>query len=224
MFSRIHQKLGTAGFVIAIMALIVALGGAAYAALPGLNSKQKKEVKKIAKGLVRPGPPGATGPAGPAGAKGDVGAKGDTGAKGDLGEKGERGEPGPTTTKLAKGQTVRGLWQVQVENTLGLALLTINFPLEVEPAPKIKYMPPNAKPTEECPGSVEEPEAHPNYLCIYALVANGTKAAPTISELAPWGFQAEWSLEAGAEHVVARGSWAASPQCPLDENLHEIPC
>ena len=32
MFDRIHQKLGTAGFVISIVALVAALGGGAYAA------------------------------------------------------------------------------------------------------------------------------------------------------------------------------------------------
>jgi hypothetical protein len=48
MISRIHSKLGTAGLVVALVALVVALTGVAFAA-SGLNSKQKKEVKKIAK-------------------------------------------------------------------------------------------------------------------------------------------------------------------------------
>ncbi|MBA3867401.1 MAG: hypothetical protein H0X42_13840 [Solirubrobacterales bacterium] len=47
--SRIHQKLGTAGFIISIVALVAALGGGAYAASGGLSGKQKKEVEKIAK-------------------------------------------------------------------------------------------------------------------------------------------------------------------------------
>ena len=49
MLTRIHRKLGTAGFVISIVALVAALGGGAYAASGGLTGKQKKEVEKIAK-------------------------------------------------------------------------------------------------------------------------------------------------------------------------------
>ena len=98
MISRIHNKLGTAGFIIAIIALIAALSGVAVAAA-GLNGKQKKEVKKIAKSVAIPGPAGPAGAAGPAGPKGDTGAKGD---KGDTGEKGAQGEKG------AKGDSVTG--------------------------------------------------------------------------------------------------------------------
>jgi hypothetical protein len=113
MFKRIHQKLGTAGFIIAIVALVAALGGGAYAASGGLSGKQKKEVKKIAKkyagkqgkqGPVGPaGPNGAPGPRGPAGAQGPAGGKGD---KGDKGDKGETGAPGASVTRspIASGE------------------------------------------------------------------------------------------------------------------------
>jgi hypothetical protein len=86
MFNRIHQKLGTAGFIISIVALVAALGGGAYAASGGLNGTQKKEVEKIAKKFSgKPGAPGATGPsgpAGPAGVKGDAGGPGGAGSNG----------------------------------------------------------------------------------------------------------------------------------------------
>lgn len=224
MFSRIHSRLGTAGFVLAIVALIVALSGAAYAALPGLNSKQKKEVKKIAKTLVAPGVPGAPGPAG---AKGDVGAKGDAGAAGGpgaRGEKGEKGDPGPTTTKLAPGQTVKGLWDFQVQNNAANeGRMTINFPLLVEPAPIYKYVPLNGD-IEGCPGTVDNPQADRNYFCIYDEVANGTEGAPFLNERKPWGWQGTWNIQPGVEYALAHGSWAATRQCPLDEEEHELPC
>jgi hypothetical protein len=90
--SRIHQKLGTAGFIISIVALVAALCGGAYAAGGGLSGKQKKEVTKIAKKYAgKPGAPGATGPQGLVGA---AGAKGDKGDKGDKGETGGSGAPG----------------------------------------------------------------------------------------------------------------------------------
>lgn len=83
MFTKIHEKLGTAGFVISIVALVAALSGGAYAASGGLTGKQKKEVTKIAKKYAgKPGAPGAQGPAGPGGPKGDTGSGGSAGAAG----------------------------------------------------------------------------------------------------------------------------------------------
>lgn len=225
MFSQIHHKLGTAGFAIAIVALVVALGGAAYAALPGLNAKQKKEVKKIAKTLVKPGVPG---PTGPAGAKGDSGAKGDPGATGSMGQEGpqgEKGETGPTETRLPPGKTLEGLWDLQIKNAFPEVMLSISFPLRVEPKPKIKFMPVGAASTEECPGEVEEPKAKRGYLCVYAGTEDGTEGQPEIpGTLYPFGWQTRWSKESGVESVFAFGSWAVSASCPLDEEFHELPC
>jgi hypothetical protein len=79
MLTRLRDQVGTAGLVVAIVALVAALGGGAYAASKGLNSTQKKEVKNIAKSFQGTGPQGA---AGPAGAPGAAGAKGDIGAAG----------------------------------------------------------------------------------------------------------------------------------------------
>jgi hypothetical protein len=106
MVSRIHQKLGTAGFIIAIVALVAAMGGGAYAAKGALTGKQKKEVQKIAKKeakkeakkFAKAGPAGATGPAGPAGSKGGDGAQGPTGPQGAKGDKGDPGVNGASVT------------------------------------------------------------------------------------------------------------------------------
>jgi hypothetical protein len=99
MFHRIHQKLGTAGFIISIVALVAALGGGAYAASGGLNGKQKKEVEKIAKKYA--GKPGAAGAAGPAGAKGDAGPKGEAGTAGTAGGSGAAGTSVTSTESSA---------------------------------------------------------------------------------------------------------------------------
>jgi hypothetical protein len=87
MFQRIHEKLGTAGFIISIVALVAALGGGAYAASGSLTGKEKKEVKKIAQAEAKkiaavPGPPGASGGQGSAGPQGTPGASGTNGANG----------------------------------------------------------------------------------------------------------------------------------------------
>jgi hypothetical protein len=116
MLNRIHQRLGTAGFIISIIALVAALGGVSYAASGGLTGKQKKEVEKIAKTYAgKPGAPGATGPAGSPGVAGAAGAKGDKGDAGTNGTNGTNGnngksvEVGTATTAECKegGATVQ---------------------------------------------------------------------------------------------------------------------
>jgi hypothetical protein len=110
MFSRIHEKLGTAGFVIAIVALVAALTGTAIAAA-GLNSTQKKEVKKIAKKVAKQGP------AGPAGAAGKDGTNGANGANGTNGTSGAAGKSVKTGSEPAGANcTEGGIW-VEVEGS-----------------------------------------------------------------------------------------------------------
>ncbi|HVD41958.1 MAG TPA: hypothetical protein VNC16_13270 [Solirubrobacterales bacterium] len=87
----IREPFGTAGLVVACIALVAALGGSAFAAAK-LTSKQKKEVEKIAKKYAgKPGAPGATGPAGPAGPQGNPGANGAAGKDGTDGTNGTNG-------------------------------------------------------------------------------------------------------------------------------------
>jgi hypothetical protein len=95
MFSRMRDKLGSAGLVIAVVALIAALAGTAFAALPGLNSKQKKEVNKIAKKFA--GVPGTAGQAGPAGVAGQAGKDGANGTNGTNGKSVITGSEAPGT-------------------------------------------------------------------------------------------------------------------------------
>lgn len=99
MLSRIHNKLGTAGMVVAVIALVAALAGTAIAA-GTFTKSQKKEIEKIAKKVAKKGPTGPAGPQGPAGAKGD---KGDTGAPGSAGSVGPAGPTGPTGAKGTAG-------------------------------------------------------------------------------------------------------------------------
>jgi hypothetical protein len=155
----IREPFGTAGLIVACVALIAALAGGAYAAGGGLTGKQKKEVKKIAKQFAgKPGAPGSAGPAGPAGPKGDPGAKGDQGGKGDPGApgapgaKGDTGEAGMCSEedpecKLASGATLTGIWSAtpgegEKEKTPPegeTALANISLPVEVSPAPTTLY-------------------------------------------------------------------------------------
>jgi len=102
----LRDRLGASGpgLVVAVIAVILALGGAAFAAGGGLTGKEKNEVKKIATKIAKkvPGKPGAPGAAGAAGTAGPQGPAGPDGAKGD---KGDQGPPGKsvTVTPIASG-------------------------------------------------------------------------------------------------------------------------
>jgi hypothetical protein len=79
----LHRRTGTAGLVLAVVALVAALSGGAYAASGALTGKQKKEVEKIAKKFAgKPGAPGAAGTAGPTGPQGPAGTNGTSGTNG----------------------------------------------------------------------------------------------------------------------------------------------
>src|ERR1700761_3323814 len=189
MFSRIHEKLGTAGFVISIVALVAALGGGAYAASGGLNGKQKKEVEKIAKKYAgKPGASGATGPAGPAGApgpaggaggKGELGPQGPAGPQGPEGEEGEEGEPGEEGSPWTAGGTLpseateTGVWGPRIELETGGHWYPISFAIPLAaPLDESHQVIVNEAEGETsatgCPGQEGgTPTAEPGYLCVY---------------------------------------------------------
>ena len=99
---RLREPFGKAGLTVAVIALVFAMLGGAYAATK-LNGTQKKEVEKIAKKFQGSGPAGAQGPAGAKGDNGAAGAKGDTGSAGGAGTAGAPGTSA-TTANLRRRQ------------------------------------------------------------------------------------------------------------------------
>ncbi len=103
----IREPFGKAGLTVAILALVMAMVGGAYAANNSATASKAKAGKRGPKGA--PGAPGATGPAGPVGATGPAGPAGATGPAGSPGAKGEQGNqgiqgnigPAPTATESA---------------------------------------------------------------------------------------------------------------------------
>jgi len=96
MFSAIGSRLrlSPAG-VIAVIALVFALSGGAFAADHYLASASKSKAKKGPRGpRGKTGPAGPVGPVGPQGPKGDAGAAGGSGLDGAPGEKGSTGNTG----------------------------------------------------------------------------------------------------------------------------------
>lgn len=92
MFGHLREPFGKAGLVVAIVALLAALVGGAYAAGGGLSGKQKKEVRGIAKKEAKKyGAQGPAGPQGPSGVSGKDGLNGLDGAPGEAGKSGGNG-------------------------------------------------------------------------------------------------------------------------------------
>jgi Collagen triple helix repeat (20 copies) len=223
MLSRLHNKLGTAGLIVAVVALVAALAGGAIAA-GGLTKQQEKQVKKIAKKYA--GQKGATGPAGPAGPQGPAGQNGAPGPQGNPGVAGEKGATGPAgaTGKtgptgaagatgatgpqgpLQPGVTETGAWSYgQTKGQLILSSLEFNIPLEE--APTAVFLKTGAE-NENCPGSFESPEAEPGFLCIYEA-----EGAGIVGEVIPGTYGATlifFNLEEKA--LQAFGSWAVTAE------------
>jgi hypothetical protein len=224
MFESIHRKLGTAGFIISIVALVAALGGGAYAASGGLTGKQKKEVEKISKKYA--GKPGPIGTTGPAGSTGPVGTKGDTGTAGTNGTNGTNGSPGAPgltgfTEHLPSGKTETGTWAAGPYGAgVAVTMVPISFPIPIL-GPTAVYFIPTAGPTtpkaeEECAGTHEQPTAEPGALCVYQTSGFGFTYE---NERNPQtGEETEGAGEVGALLVFelasasasARGVWAAT--------------
>lgn len=147
MFKRLKEPFGKAGLTVAVIALVFAMLGGAYAA-GALTGKQKKEVEKIAKKYAgKPGAAGAQGSAGAAGAKGDTGAAGTNGKDGTNGTNGTNGAKGAdgtfSTEPLPPGETLTGVFAA-AKNKIGpesftRSLDSISFPINVSPAPTAIY-------------------------------------------------------------------------------------
>ena len=151
MISRIHNRLGTAGFVISIIALIAAMSGGAYAAMSSADKRQvKKESKKFSKKFSRQfskqfavtgpaGAPGANGLPGAPGARGSNGSNGTDGTNGTDGQQGPQGEAGMCSVEnpdcsLAEGGLLTGVWAAS-GGANDSSIAPISFPVRVSPPP-----------------------------------------------------------------------------------------
>jgi Collagen triple helix repeat (20 copies) len=235
---RLREPFGKAGLTVAVIALVFAMLGGAYAA-GKLTSKQKKEVEKIAKKFQGSGPVGATGAAGSNGKDGAQGGKGETGPQGKQGNPGAPGADGEdgfcslgnTECVLPPGATLTGRWLFDAPSggsssgTRGEeALTTISFPLKVT-GPELKFQwigldnwlePGETWDRSHCPGNISNPEADPGYLCVFGAVnansGTGNKREPNPAEVNDLLFlgdkQTGW-LFSFAIHNLDEPAWGA---------------
>lgn len=208
MLSKLHDRLGSAGLALSVIALVVALAGTAYAggALTGPEKKEiEKQSKKFSKQFSKQF--AIEGPAGPQGLPGSPGEKGDSGAQGEPGEEGKQGpagEPGPKGEKGAKGDkgdpgdpwTAGGTLPVGATETgafaakgtaAGMIVASLEFsiplaaPLDSEHV--ITLAAGYSGGNENCDGTVESPKADSGYLCIY--IGQTQNLFPTASAVFP---------------------------------------
>ena len=225
MLARVLTRLSYAN-VVASLALFVALGGSAFAAVQ-LSKGQVKtrhlaksavKAKKLApnavtSGKVRNGSLRAkdfrTGEL-VAGASGAQGPKGDTGATGATGPFPDGNLPG--------GKTLRGEYasygQRDAGSAASLAASAISFGFTLASAPVPHYLE-SGETDANCPGTADDPQARAGHLCVYEYGRYGTVKEPYVASgnVSPrasrWGASVE--VEANADgHYGIRGRWAVT--------------
>jgi hypothetical protein len=244
MFSLLKNRFGVPG-LIAVIALVFAMIGGAYAANDSGKATASAKAKKGPRGPKGPkgdtgpaGPAGAAGPAGPAGlkgangadgAKGDTGAKGSNGAagaKGAAGATGAAGSPGATGAtgpegspwtaggRLPSGATETGVWQTPPVTEAGIVTAPISFTIPLVSSltgngedNQFRYLEEGEGGTEDCPGTIQDPQAAPGLACIYTVSASNASPTETAVGLKSGAFLLYSISEAGGS---ARGSWAVT--------------
>lgn len=229
MIKRIHNQLGAAGLTIAVLALVVALAGTAFAAKQVFTKAQEKKIVKIAKKYAgKNGKNGAAGPAGAQGPKGDAGAKGETGPQG---AKGDAGDPWTSGGTLPPGATETGAWALGQSADVGANFVALSFPIPLAAAldkDHVHYINADGKEvtasgtevtSTTCLGSAVDPTAAAGHLCVYTAVLLNTKSKNS-NITAPSGLLAGTSgadtsgtvlvLEASETFAIATGTFAVT--------------
>jgi len=183
--------------VLAVVALVFAMTGGAYAAkrylissTSQLSPKVLKELEAMAGKSGAPGaqgPPGSAGPQGPAGPKGEPGAPGPQGEPGKAGKAGKQGSEGkegeagaegsPWTAggTLPSGASESGTWSLSATakaDTPVLIPISFTIPLKEPVAPEKIHIFEGTTLPSGCTGtvvngSVTSLKAAPGSLCVY---------------------------------------------------------
>jgi hypothetical protein len=139
--------------VVAVIALVFAMAGGAYAAGRYLITSTKQISPKVLKQLMgargaagaagAQGATGAQGPQGPQGSQGPQGANGEKGEKGEKGDVGPQGEPWTAGGVLPKGKTEEGAWSVtplSVTPAVAVGEGPISFGIPLKAAPLVGFV------------------------------------------------------------------------------------
>jgi hypothetical protein len=241
MFSAMRRHFSFAG-LIATLALVLAMSGGAWAAkkylITSTNQISPSVLKKL-KGAT--GPQGLPGTPGSPGAKGDAGAPGTNGTNGlsvtmtklnpgDLNckEGGAKfavgagtptfacnGSPWAAGGTLPSEATETGMWSFGV-NPPERQYVSVGFAVPLETpieAANVHYIKTEGEDAVDCPGSLTEPAAAPEQLCLYKKFGNNIEdLTPALLTTGGATIIAEPTLEAITEGflIFGLGSWAVT--------------
>ena len=101
--------------------------------------------------------------------------------------------------RLPSGVTLRGMWGIDDTSTgSGDYGGPIDFGIGLPSAPTYEVVP--STPTANCPGSFEQPEAAPGYVCLYINFSAGLGLV--LAETFPWGITWHANTNTAAGGVV----------------------
>jgi hypothetical protein len=204
--------------IVAVLALIVALGGTGYAAiaLPA-NSVGTEQVKNGS--LLKKDFKAGQLPKGAKGAKGLKGATGAPGPAGAAGVTGAAGPAGPFLDTLPSGKSLKGAFSVggTAAAASDYAGGSISFGIPLATTPTAHFIGVGAAAPAECPGNAASPAAAPGHLCIYEgqkvnISVSSYQDPVTLSTggtVRPWGAEVIARATA-AGYFTSSGSWAVT--------------
>ncbi len=215
--------------VTATMALVVALGGTAYAANTvrsrDIVNGQVKHVDLAKDAVTSAKVKGGTLLRGdfksgelPAGARGPAGSKGDSGAPG---AKGDKGDPGTSVfaATIPSGQTISGVMGGNAPATAAGANvnMVVSFPVPA-PAPvlagNVNFAPAPVPFDDDptCSGTAAAPTAPRGQVCLYLVTASNANDAAGYqigaAAESTRGFSVGWSVEQAGGESELRAVWA----------------
>lgn len=198
---------------VAVVALVFAMTGGAFAAKDQLTSSKQTAKHKKKKG--KRGPRGPRGRAGAPGLQGPPGLQGVPGPKGDRGPQGPKGDTGSPWTAggfLPSGKSLGGTWVAGVGPEIlpgkGAAAASISFGLALNGLPEVVIIKEGEEGIEnpaKCPGSVAVPLAAPGKLCLYTAQESGLELQSAVPS--PYGAIISYL---GTPGTGDAGTWAVT--------------
>ena len=204
---------------VALVALVVAASGGAYAAVknspPTISAcvHHKGGELYVAHKCARHDKRLRWDVTGPRGIQGEQGVMGLQGAAGQPGGRGIQGPPGPFVATLPSGKTLTGDYRTTSEGGVFVAD-TQSFAFPLASKPSVHFVGIGATPPAQCPGTASNPKAAPGNLCVYATEGSISATAVNIfnpetnegPDASPRGF----SIADADSDTFSTGSWAVT--------------
>ena len=212
---------------VALVALVVAASGGAYAAVKSSPSTISACVHHKGGGLYVAHKCArhdarlrwdVTGPTGRQGEQGVMGLQGPAGQPGGQHGAGIQGPPGPFVATLPSGKTLTGDYRTSSAGGVFVGD-TQSFAFPLASKPSVHFVGIGATPPAQCPGTASSPKAAPGNLCLYATEGSVSATAVDISnpetnegpDASPRGFSACDVRLRHVQHRELGGNRAVSP-------------